>query len=317
MLREFLHDFEEKLELQDEPAAGPLGYPSALPPESLPRAGTGAPKTAGASARSARPSTAPPRAKPAPKPVRKPAAKGLSSRPKPSAGGGAFAPAHDGAPLEKAEAASIAAKPSDEADASIDDLNLQLQATAISTAISDPSADAEALGLPEPPFNPAHWTGADRPSTAPARGAPTGFEAPSSSRLPPSYSGFIHSAASGAPARRKQTDPVAMHARRAEQWRSDSFLAGSPNRRPSKPPPPAPPSTVQASRINPNRYVVPTTKRRDALVWETRQRLRESTNVPIGGSKQKKMAVNRFVPPTEKRRDALRWAVRAEMAYVG
>ena len=71
-------------------------------------------------------------------------------------------------------------------------------------------------------------------------------------------------------------------------------------------------------KIRPNVYVVPTAKRRDDLVWQTRQRMRMKDadaggRAKTGGAKQ--MVPNRFVPATEKRRDDLRWAVRTEMAW--
>ena len=79
------------------------------------------------------------------------------------------------------------------------------------------------------------------------------------------------------------------------------------------------PQTVTASRRKQNTYVVPTARRRDDLVWETRQRLRNA-DVDAGGvsagTPRKRMVPNKFVPVTEKRRDDLRWAVRTEMAWI-
>ena len=70
-----------------------------------------------------------------------------------------------------------------------------------------------------------------------------------------------------------------------------------------------PPHRFSASRL---------VKRRDDLVWQTRQRMRMKDadaggRAKTGGAKQ--MVPNRFVPATEKRRDDLRWAVRTEMAW--
>ena len=63
------------------------------------------------------------------------------------------------------------------------------------------------------------------------------------------------------------------------------------------------------------------TRRRDDLVWQTRQRLQAKDSDANGvaarvGSGSKTMVPNFFVPATEKRRDDLRWAVRTEMALM-
>ena len=71
-------------------------------------------------------------------------------------------------------------------------------------------------------------------------------------------------------------------------------------------------------------YEVPTAKRRDALVMETRQRLRyvDRDSLAPGSAGRSStgrsllgMTPNMYVPPTEKRRDNLRWQVRSEMAW--
>jgi hypothetical protein len=62
---------------------------------------------------------------------------------------------------------------------------------------------------------------------------------------------------------------------------------------------------------------VPTQKRRDAIVWETRERLRhehEPHRTKFASSRP--LVRNTFVPPTSLRRDELRWQVRAELAVV-
>ena len=116
---------------------------------------------------------------------------------------------------------------------------------------------------------------------------------------------------------------MALHARREAQWKSSSFLANSP-RRAITVYSHAPVTHAANRRRQPlAAYEVPTSKRRDALVMETRQRLRHvdhdslapgtagrsSTGRSLG------LAPNKYVPPTEKRRDTLRWQVRSEMAW--
>ena len=67
---------------------------------------------------------------------------------------------------------------------------------------------------------------------------------------------------------------MALHARREAQWKSSSFLANSP-RRAITVYSPAPVTLAANRRRQPlAAYEVPTSKRRDALVMETRQRLR-------------------------------------------
>ena len=133
-----------------------------------------------------------------------------------------------------------------------------------------------------------------------------------------SASGFGSQLYGGTP-RRAKSDPVSMHAQRLKQWRSDSFLSSGKQRVVSVASP-TPAATVAASRRRPNSYVVPTAKRRDDLVWQTRMRMRE-TDPDAGGKAHrphsKQLQPNRFVPCTEKRRDDLRWAQRAQMAWTG
>ncbi len=126
----------------------------------------------------------------------------------------------------------------------------------------------------------------------------------------------------GGTPRKAKSDPVSMHARRMHEWRADSFLAAGVSSKPrivSVTSPPPPPSTVAAPRRRPNEYVVPTSKRRDDLVWQTRMRMR-TADADAGGKplrpRSKQLHPNRFVPCTEKRRDDLRWAQRAQMAWV-
>ena len=82
---------------------------------------------------------------------------------------------------------------------------------------------------------------------------------------------------------------------------------------------PQPLQTVAAPRRRINTYEVPTSKRRDELVWSVRQAMRNS-DADAGGlaarTPSKRIVPNTFVPATEKRRDDLRWAVRTEMAWV-
>lgn len=111
-----------------------------------------------------------------------------------------------------------------------------------------------------------------------------------------------------------KSDPVAMHARREQQWKSDSFLSATPRRNVTMSSP-APARTITSSnRVRArtpkaNAYVVPSTKRRDALVWETRLRMRQARQAGSTPKPQKTMVPNSFVPPTDKPRRDLRWQV--------
>jgi len=130
-------------------------------------------------------------------------------------------------------------------------------------------------------------------------------------------SGCRSSSAVGGSARK--SDPVSMHAKREAQWASDSFLTGSPRRNlaPSTASPStAAPSRIKSRTIKSNSYVVPTSRRRDALVWETRLRMRQAQLAGTKPKPQRAMVPNTFVPPTDKRRSELRWQVRTEMAWV-
>lgn len=184
-----------------------------------------------------------------------------------------------------------------------------------------------------------------RPSTAPA------------SRLRPavgSASGIptLRSAALGTPSRlasssaiirrvdatprRARQDPVSNYHKHITNWKGSGFLAHqSPHGRSGSSlsaaavSPGTPPQTREGSRRRqappgqPLSFVVPTAKRRDDVVWETRLRMKAmrdglhaaSNGGPLAPRRQKAHARNTFVPPTEKRRDSLRWAVRADMAF--
>jgi hypothetical protein len=64
-------------------------------------------------------------------------------------------------------------------------------------------------------------------------------------------------------------------------------------------------------------FKVPTEKRRDAVVWETRERLRREHEPHRSKFSQDKPLVrNTYVPPTSQRRSELRWQVRSELAVV-
>lgn len=170
-----------------------------------------------------------------------------------------------------------------------------------------------------PPFSPAHWNSL-RPATAPGRYTPRGASgaAASSPRssIPATRSSVIRSS-SGVLNSPRKSDPVSMHARREQQWKTDSFLMNSPRRSMSVPSPAPARTAVSCKRSSraQNTYVVPTTKRRDQLIWDTRMRLREgaSSSTP----RRKEMVPNKYVPPTEKRRNELRWQVRSDMAWRG
>lgn len=62
-------------------------------------------------------------------------------------------------------------------------------------------------------------------------------------------------------------------------------------------------------------YQVPTEKRRDRVVWETRERLRRD-HVPHQTKFSRPRVPNTYVPPTSKARADLRWQVRTELAVV-
>jgi hypothetical protein len=110
---------------------------------------------------------------------------------------------------------------------------------------------------------------------------------------------------------RAKSDPVSMHQQREAQWKSAPFLANSP-RRSVRVVAPSPATRQVSRRRPPPEYVVPTAKRRDDVVWETRMRMRAGA---APSPRHKKMVPNTYVPATDKRRDDLRWQVRAEMAW--
>lgn len=153
-------------------------------------------------------------------------------------------------------------------------------------------------------FDAVHWA-ALRPNSAPSRRSTSS-----------SSSSFIRQGSSTP--RRPKCDPVALHARREAQWKSSAFLANSP-RRSVKVYSPAPVTLAASRRRQPlDSYEVPTAKRRDALVMETRERLRYTDRpalAPGSAGRSSGRAPNKYVPPTEKRRDSLRWQVRSEMAW--
>lgn len=112
-----------------------------------------------------------------------------------------------------------------------------------------------------PVFEPTHWA-ALRPASAPVR----------RTLHSASHSSVIRTGNSTP--RRSKCDPVSMHARHEQQWASSSFLANSP-RRSVKVYSPAPVTQPRNRRRPPvSNYEVPTAKRRDALITETRQRMR-------------------------------------------
>ncbi len=108
---------------------------------------------------------------------------------------------------------------------------------------------------------------------------------------------------------RIKSDPVSMHARRQQQWSSNAFLVNSP-RRNVRVSAPSPRTAAAGRRRPPPEYVVPTAKRRDDVVWETRQRMRAMQTQASTPRRQKKMVPNAYVPAPEKRRDDLRWQAR-------
>ena len=114
-----------------------------------------------------------------------------------------------------------------------------------------------------PMFEPAHWA-ALRPASAPVR----------HSLHAASHSSVIRTGNSTP--RRPKCDPVSMSARHKQQWASSSFLANSPHRSVKVYSPAPAPATQSRNRRRPpvSNYEVPTAKRRDALITETRQRMR-------------------------------------------
>mmetsp|Transcript_7111 Transcript_7111/g.18539 ORF Transcript_7111/g.18539 Transcript_7111/m.18539 type:complete len:303 (-) Transcript_7111:478-1386(-) len=181
---------------------------------------------------------------------------------------------------------------------------------------------------------------APRPSTAPlrpssARSAP---RTPQSEPRPRTGSLLgLEGSASGVgfivrttaqPGRVKTSDPVAMRQQRERQWQSNAFLKSmaSPRHRhePVASTMPGMASLdsyrVYHDRVSPQAkpqtaYKVPTEKRRDAVVWETRERLRRE-HEPHRSKFSQLFVRNTYVPPTSQRRSKLRWQVRSELAVV-
>ena len=325
VLREFLQDFEEKMELGDGTEdAAQLSYPTALNSAEARSVGSPAAKKA------ATPTKGGGKAGGASRPASKAAPK--STRPASSRG-------PSGLPAAKASLLTEMppANPVEASDAE------QPDEYAAAVDVSEDMDDGAGGTGVVPRFTPAQWDAlrpaasprkpASRPQSARVASSPRGGLgsssglAPHSARAsidnrPPlgSMSGVIHSQSMITTPKRPKSDPVSLHARRQAQWRSDSYLSLTTKR--TAPPidmSPAP-RTVQMAKRKVNTYVVPTSKRRDDLVWQTRQRLRNA-DIDAGGvgarAPSKRMVPNSFVPATEKRRDDLRWHVRAEMATRG
>ena len=194
----------------------------------------------------------------------------------------------------------------------------QAQWEALRPAPSSPRRPQSARAAPKPHASPRGGGGGLGSSSAlggSARGVPFDSRPPLGSCL-----GVIHSQSMIMTPRRPKSDPVSLHAKRMSQWQSDSYLSLT-TRRTGPPIDMSPaPRTVKLAKRTVNNYVVPTAKRRDELVWQTRQRLRQADPDAGGGAggaaTGKRMVPNSFVPATEKRRDDLRWAVRTEMAWI-
>ena len=321
VLREFLADFEQMdIAPADGAPATPLSYPTAL---------------SSTEAKGAEPSRSPSMVAHA----KQPSVEGTRGRK--GAGGARKVPLQGTKPHGKDELPKEAQGGSAPIDASEFEAVLDID-----------YGDSDAPMMPVPAFDRAHWAAlapksSSRPATArsslqsaSAIASPRATASrPQSARPslgstsmmgggfgPSCGSGVIFSSSSaiggyGGTPRQFKSDPVAMHAKRREQWRTDSFLgpAAGKSRTSLTVSSPLPISTVVAPRRRVNTYVVPTSKRRDDLVWQTRLRMRYAD--PDAGGKptrarSKTMVPNRFVPATEKRRDDLRWAVRNDMAFI-
>lgn len=342
VLREFLADFEEKMEIGEEPAIDPsqLSYPSALSSSEAPRGSKKQSAAGGASGAAS---------------ARGKAARGGAPRPSvPSARGKAPArPSTSAAKPEANRAAAAQAAAMLHGTPSVPPLPLPSQGlhdetddgAALDVADyenSAPQASAEVSAWKSASMQPAERRPASaRPASGGAAGgsglrsasgslSARGASARNSPRMPPppaafpmgpglaSMSGVIISNSQLNSPRRPKCDPVSAHAKHAAAWKSNSFLSLGVKRHGPPMSSPPPPETLKVPRVRPNSYIVPTAKRRDDLVWQTRQRMRlkdadAGGRTKIGGAKQ--MVPNRFVPATEKRRDDLRWAVRTEMAW--
>lgn len=349
MLREFLADFEEKMEIGEEPSidASQLSYPSALSSSEAPRGSkkqaasggsSGAASARGkASARSGtfKPPVSSARGKAPPRPS--------TATAKPDANKAAAAQA--AAMLHGAPSVPPLPLPAQ----GLHDLHDEMD-SASALDVTDhennaPQAAAEVPAWKAVSMQPAERRPASaRPASSSGAGASGGLRSASGSlsarggaaaarnspRMTPapaafpmgpglaSMSGVIISNSQMSSPRRPKCDPVSAHAKHAAAWKTNSFLNLGVKRHGPPVSSPPPPETLKAPKIRPNVYVVPTAKRRDDLVWQTRQRMRMKDadaggRAKTGGAKQ--MVPNRFVPATEKRRDDLRWAVRTEMAW--
>ena len=325
VLREFLKEFEEKMELGEEPAldASQLSYPSALTAAEAPRKAPPAKSARGASAsatmssargqKSVKPSAAaPPRKAPIPPAARTSRSPNAATAvPKvPPIIPSLPLPAHGLHDLDDGDAPLDVMDAENEPPLDDDDEPVQWQAAARPTS-------ARPAARPTASLSASRVGGSARSTPRMGHGVPSSF--PMGPGLS-SMSGVIISNSIVASPRRAKCDPVSAHAKHAAAWKSNSFLnLGTKRHGPPAASPPPPPETMKAARRRVNTYVVPTSKRRDDLVWETRQRMRMQDSDAGGRTKTggpKRMVPNRFVPATEKRRDDLRWAVRTEMAWM-
>ena len=264
VLREFLADFEEQMDIASEDApAVPLSYPTALSSaeaQGVPRKPVVAPRPAASSSAGQPPRTAPSRR-------RKP-----EPEPRPSAG-----MTHDDGvisspPLGKAEYATA-----------LEENDPPKQAPSFSSTQWERTRPKASSPAAHSAFRSASEVVAPRPQSArrPSLGSHSFTGAPlnqgfaTTSQMGGAFSGggvIISASTLGAPyggtPRSRKSDPVLMHSLRQQQWRSDSFLAAStakPRHVPVASPAPAAVSTVAASRRRLNTYVVPTSKRRDEV----------------------------------------------------
>ena len=307
VLREFLNDFEEKMDLGANADPSQLSYPSALTAAEAPTSKKTTGKASGSSSRvtSAR--------------GRKAASSAAPARKAPA---GSSASPRRPSPTETAKAAAAAvlsAPPSAPVVPSLPvNLNMDYQDGLPDT--SDPVASAQRSMARAATARPSEVSRATSSRPMSARSTP---RAPPAFPMGPglsSMSGVIISNSTIATPRRPKCDPVAAHAKHAAAWKSSSFLNLGTKRVGPPVSSPPPPETMKAPRRRANEYVVPTSKRRDELVWQTRQRLRMMDSDAGGRVKSsrgtKQLVPNTFVPATEKRRDDLRWAVRTEMAWI-
>ena len=229
------------MELQDDPAPGSEGltYPTALEDGEAESAGpwvTEEPE---------------PEPTPAEAPAERPAERPASAR---------MLPARR---VPSAPSRVSATAPPREAAAKKPPRTSSYTAPRLASSVSSPAFDRAAdLPYPDLPdesadFNAVRWPVA-RPGSAPAQRSL-------------SKSSVIRQGSSTP--RRTKCDPVSLHARHQQQWSTNAFLANSP-RRSVKVYSPAPVTQAASRRRPPPDYQIPTAKRRDALVMETRQRMR-------------------------------------------